>query len=115
MVGAWDSDRQKKVTTVRMPPRITRSQKTHLQPAFCAMKPPMTGPRTGPRNIPVKRIDMTAPRLAGATWSAMLAPPTFMGPAPKQPAMKRKMMKLVMLGARAQPMVKPRCPTLETL
>lgn len=74
-----------------------------------------TYPITGPRKMPVKKMDITKPLLARATWSAILPPPMFIGPAPKLPAMNRNTMKEAILGARALPIEKPSVTRLEIL
>jgi hypothetical protein len=94
---------------------IATIQRVHLQPPACARKPPMRGPRTGPRNIPRKKTDIILPFFAGEMQSAMLPPPIFIGPPPRQPDMNRRKTKEPIVGATAHAIVKVRNRTFEML
>src|SRR5580700_11431061 len=94
---------------------IATIQRVHLQPAACARNPQMRGPRTGPRKIPIKKIDIILPLFAGRMQSAILPPPMFIGPPPRQPAMNRKKIKEAIVGAPAQAIVKARKIMFEML
>jgi hypothetical protein len=87
---------------------IATTQSVHLQPADCAINPPIRGPITGPINMPPKKTDIILPFFAGRMQSAMLPPPMFIGPPPTQPAINRKTMKQAIVGAAAQATVKAR-------
>lgn len=65
--------------------------------------------------MPVKKMDITVPLLSNDTWSAMLPPPIFIGPAPKLPAMNRKTINEAMFGALALAIEKASVATLQTL
>jgi hypothetical protein len=72
------------------------------------MNPPIRGPITGPTNMPTKKTDIIFPFFAGRMQSAILPPPMFIGPPPRQPAINRKNMKKAIVGAAAQATVKAR-------
>jgi hypothetical protein len=49
------------------------------------MKPPMVGPRIGPMNGAVAKMDIATPRWAGGKRSAMTPPELVRGEEPKVP------------------------------
>ena len=64
---------------------------------------------------PMAQMAMAAPRCSTAIRSAIVPPPSVMGATPRQPARNRKPINMFQLVESAQPTVKQRNSTLETL
>jgi len=96
-----------------------RTTDTHRQPSAWVTKPPlhcqlgsyegcvnMTGPITGPRSGPIAKAAVAAPILSLGKTSDITPPPTLRTADPPSPANRRRIIKVAMELASAQPIWK---------
>lgn len=74
--------RTKKIT----PAKIARKPMTHLQPLVKPKKPPVIGPRAGPKNGAAAKRAIPSPRWFASRTSEMTPPALLKGLLPKKPA-----------------------------
>jgi hypothetical protein len=67
------------------------------------MKPPQSGPSTGPNRGPAEKKAIANPRCSFSNRSATTPPPIVKQAEPPMPVTSRKTISADMLGARAQP------------
>lgn len=78
----------------------------HRQDLYCATKPPMTGPNTGPVKGAARNILVATARLWGTKRSAFVPAPTASDGLPARPARRRQMMRLAKELEKPAPSVK---------
>jgi hypothetical protein len=89
-----------------MPTAMQQTPCTHRHPTFSETKPPMIGPRMGPRNGATLYSVRARPRWVGANMSARTPPELTMGEPPKVPVRKRKTIRVAMFWLPAEPPMK---------
>jgi hypothetical protein len=102
---------------VKTPPAIVNNQKHHRHPIACVTNPPLTtstfhkiegesyitGPTTGPKRGPRLNAAVAAPIFSLRNASAIIPPPILKTAEPPIPANNRKVIKVPMEFALAQP------------
>jgi hypothetical protein len=73
---------------------MARNPKTHRHPFVIPKKPPIIGPRTGPRKGAEAKRLIAMPRCLAGNMSAITPPALVRGDDPNDPARKRRIMRV---------------------
>lgn len=94
--------------------RIAVIQKTHRHPNVASTTPPKTGPNVGPSIVPREKQAIGGPLMSTGYISAIIAPPSDIGPPPKSPARRRNPMSISKLLENAQARVESKNMTMQS-